>query len=278
MINAVLIGSGNVAWHLAPALQQAGFRWVQVYSPTSAHASRMAERLGGSAAEVAFTCREDEIVPDADVYLFAVKDDAVESLSVRLAVRLAACGRPVSPASSGFPLALHVSGAIPLQILQRDWARCGVLYAFASFRRTAPCPDLLHTPFCIEASDPATLQLLHQTARQLSEKVVEMNSAQRMALHIGGVWVNNYVNLMYTAAADLFAEAGLDFSLLHPIIAQTTEKILQGNAPRNVQTGPARRGDLTTLRRHEDRLAATPEGRKYLALYRLLAEALQKGI
>ncbi|MDE5763297.1 MAG: DUF2520 domain-containing protein, partial [Bacteroidales bacterium] len=180
MKRAVLIGSGNAAWHLAPALRKADIRWVQVYSPTAEHASRMAERLGGTEAGVAATCREDEIFPDADLYFFAVKDDALEGLSSRIAKRVA--GKEA--------LAVHVSGALPLQILRQDWARCGVLYAFASFRIAAPCPDLRVTPFCIEASDPATLQFLQQIAKKLSDKVVVMDSPRRLALHIGGVWVN----------------------------------------------------------------------------------------
>ena len=264
MIKAVLIGSGNVAWHLAPALREADIRWVQVYSPTLEHASRMAERLGGTEAGVATTSREDEIFPDADLYFFAVKDDAIEGISARIAKQIA--GREA--------VAVHVSGASPLDGLRQNWARCGVLYAFASFRITAPCPDLRVTPFCIEASDPVTLQGLQQIAQKLSDKVVEMDSPRRLALHIGGVWVNNYVNLMYTAAEDLFSEAGLDFSLLYPLIAQTADKVVQGQPPRRVQTGPASRGDLATIQRHETYLSAhTP---CYLELYRILSEFLQE--
>lgn len=263
-INAILIGSGNVAWHLAPALRAADIRWVQVYSPTPEHAARMAEHLGGTEAGIAATSREDAIFPDADLYFFAVKDDALEGLSARIAKRVA----------NSNALAVHISGALPLQILQQDWARCGVLYAFASFRTAAPCPDLRHTPFCIEASDPATLQFLQQTAKKLSDKVVEMDSPRRLALHIGGVWVNNYVNLMYTAAEDLFSEAGLDFSLLYPLIAQTADKVVQGQPPRQAQTGPAHRGDHATLHRHEAYLSA--HAPRYLALYRLLSQSLQE--
>lgn len=262
-INAILIGSGNAAWHFAPALRAADIRWVQVYSPTPEHAARMAEHLGGTEAGIAATSREDAIFPDADLYFFAVKDDALEGLSARIAKRVA----------NSNALAVHISGALPLQILQQDWARCGVLYAFASFRTAAPCPDLRHTPFCIEATDPATLQFLQQTAKKLSDKVVEMDSPRRLALHIGGVWVNNYVNLMYTAAEDLFSEAGLDFSLLYPLIAQTADKVVQGQPPRQAQTGPAHRGDHATLHRHEAYLSA--HAPRYLALYRLLSKSLQ---
>ncbi len=271
MTTAVLIGSGNVAWHLAPALQQADIRWVQVYSPTTEHATRMAEHMGGTPAGVASTSREDEILPDADLYLFAVKDDALEGVAARLAKRLAARRTTVTP-----PLAVHVSGALPLQTLRQDWARFGVLYAFASFRITAPCPDLRHTPLCLEASDPDTLQFLQQTARRISDKVVEMDSPRRLALHIGGVWVNNYVNLMYIAAADIFSEAGLDFSLLYPLITQTAEKAVQGQPPRQLQTGPAHRGDLATLHRHQTYL--TTHAPRYTELYRLLSEYLQEKI
>ena len=71
----VLIGAGNVATHLGVALQQSGWEIAQVYSRTEASASELANRL-----QVPFVTSIAEVCIDADVYIVAVKDDALKSL------------------------------------------------------------------------------------------------------------------------------------------------------------------------------------------------------
>ena len=39
------LGAGNVAWHLAPALENAGHQITEVYSRNIDHAKRVTERL-----------------------------------------------------------------------------------------------------------------------------------------------------------------------------------------------------------------------------------------
>lgn len=253
---AVLIGAGNVAWHLAPALQAAGgVRWLQVFSRTEERARAMAGRLGG----IAFTGRVEEILPEADFYCFAVSDHAVGELASRLRFP----GKTVA----------HLSGSVPMDALKPVSEHCGVMYFFQTFSREAPCPDLRQTPVCIEASDPSTFRELQRLAGSVSGRVLPMSSAQRSVLHIGGVFACNYVNFMYSIACDLMEEAGIDFGLLQPLILQTAKKSGSGS-PWKGQTGPAVRGDREILRRQEAYLSSTPQGRKHVELYRLLAQAI----
>ena len=44
-IQVSFIGSGNLAWHLAPALDNADFPVQEVYSKNPAHAALLVERL-----------------------------------------------------------------------------------------------------------------------------------------------------------------------------------------------------------------------------------------
>ena len=71
----VLIGAGNVATHLGIALQQAGWEIVQVYSRTEASASELAMRL-----QVPYVTSVEEVCADADIYIVAVKDNALPEL------------------------------------------------------------------------------------------------------------------------------------------------------------------------------------------------------
>ena len=69
----VMIGAGNLASQLAPAIKNAGFEVAQVYSRTRMSAGRLGNLLGCS-----FTSLKAEIRKDGDIYIFALADDAVK--------------------------------------------------------------------------------------------------------------------------------------------------------------------------------------------------------
>lgn len=255
-MKAVILGSGNVAWHIAPALSRAGVDWVQVYSRTLPNAEQLSSHLGG----VPFTDRIESIDTSADLYLLAVSDQAVTALGKILRLP----GKTV----------IHVAGSVPLSALEAVSEHRGVMYFFQTFSKQAPTPNLQQTPVCIEASDAATANLLQDLAARLSQKVCFLSSEQRQTLHIGGVLVNNYVNLMYTAAHNLFNEKNMDFSLLYPLMEQTLQKAMR-MPPAQAMTGPAQRGDDKVLQDHLRYLSQSRQGQKYLEAYRLLWQAIQ---
>ena len=71
----VLLGAGNLATSLGLALQRAGFSVAQVYSRTQTAAETLAVRLGATAINSL-----ESLSADADVYLLALKDDALASV------------------------------------------------------------------------------------------------------------------------------------------------------------------------------------------------------
>ena len=74
MERVVIIGSGNVATSLAHGLA-ARCEVAQIYSRTLVHAQALANAVGCPA-----TSDLDELVRDADVYIIAVKDDAIADI------------------------------------------------------------------------------------------------------------------------------------------------------------------------------------------------------
>jgi hypothetical protein len=64
----------------------------------------------------------------------------------------------------------------------------------------------------------------------------------------------------------------LDYSLLKPLISETLGKALAAEHPADVQTGPAVRNDLETLKRHEKMLEDDTDLRN---LYRKLSRSIQ---
>ncbi|EJF11740.1 NAD(P)-binding domain-containing protein [Pontibacter sp. BAB1700] len=81
-MNTSIIGSGNVAWHLGKALQQAGHKIVAVYSPTPSHRKELAKELASAVALNSVDMRNI----DAELFLIAVPDAALASVAAQLQV------------------------------------------------------------------------------------------------------------------------------------------------------------------------------------------------
>ena len=78
----VVIGSGNVATHLALALCKKGYDILQVYSRQLANAETLANRVGGVAVDSIA-----DIVDNADFYFISVKDDAIADIVSSLKIQ-----------------------------------------------------------------------------------------------------------------------------------------------------------------------------------------------
>ncbi len=222
-----LIGSGNVAWHLAQHAYAQGLELTQIFSRELEKASVLAQKIGAEAISTL-----EQIDPRADLFVLLVKDDAIDEVASKL--------KEILPASA---LVCHGSGATDLAVLQKHFQRCGVFYPLQSFSKNRTLDFFHQVPLCVEATAPADEPLLLDLAKKLSQQAALVNSEQRFTLHLGAVFVNNFVNKLYAVAEDLLQEKDLPFELLLPLIQETAAKV-QNQSPFDMQTGPARRGDL----------------------------------
>ena len=71
--NIAIIGSGNVAWHLAPELENAGHRVVEVFSRDPKNGKALIKRLYN--AEQNFTT--DFSASEAEIFIMCISDDAI---------------------------------------------------------------------------------------------------------------------------------------------------------------------------------------------------------
>lgn len=238
-MNVVLLGSGNVATHIGRALVEAGHRILQVFSPTKSHAESLANSLGTEGID-----HLADVDIHADVYIIAVKDDAIEQVVVGL-----------PPSLGGF--VVHTAGSVDMAALAQHTARYGVLYPVQTFSK-AKAVDFSSIPIAIEASDELTYAQLQQLASSLSDRVFSCDSTQRLSLHVAAVFACNFTNHLYAIGANILNEHGLDFDLIRPLILETAEKAMT-HQPKDVQTGPAVRGDVSTMEKHLDALKKHPD-------------------
>ena len=247
-----LIGSGNVATHLAAALKNAGHRIVQVYSRDAQHAAMLAYHVGAEAID-----NLAAINPDADMFIISVKDDVIVEMVKMLA---------------GYQkLIVHTSGATNLNDLLVFTDKAGVLYPLQTFSKTKEV-DFWTVPLCIEAANDAIKVELRQLAATISNHVYDVNSADRKILHLAAVFACNFPNYLYAVAQQLLASHELSFDMLKPLILETAQKV-QTQLPASVQTGPAVRNDRVTMDVHLQMLKAEPYWQE---VYTLLSQGIIK--
>ncbi|MBI3501698.1 MAG: DUF2520 domain-containing protein [Bacteroidetes bacterium] len=245
-----LIGSGNVATQLGKAFRQCGHKIVFVYSPNILHANKLGKELkcawGKSLEAIAHF--------PADVYIIAVKDDAIAEVIKQM------------PAIKN-KFVIHTSGATDISILKKKFKNCGVLWQAQTIQLRSKI-DFKKVPLVIEASNPSSEKILKKLANDLSDKVYSFNSKQRRVLHLGAVWVNNFPNHLYVLAETLLKKYNLPFELFGPLMLSTVQSGMKN--PKAAQTGPAKRNDKKTMSAH---LKLLPD-KNYKTLYKLLSASI----
>ncbi|MCS5490564.1 Rossmann-like and DUF2520 domain-containing protein [Algoriphagus limi] len=226
------LGAGNVAWHLAPALENAGHQITEVYSRNIDHAKRVTERLYTANPKDDLDFSESE----AQIFILAVKDDAIPEVADAV----------ILPDES---ILVHTSGSLPLDILNYSSATyTGIFYPLQSFTAGQKM-DISEVSFLLESDDQEILKILKKLAKSLSHHIYTVRSKDRKAVHIAAVFASNFTNHMIRIAEELMQRQGLDFEMLKPLIVETISKSLQIGA-KKAQTGPAIREDYETLEEH----------------------------
>ncbi|MTI33631.1 Rossmann-like and DUF2520 domain-containing protein [Xanthovirga aplysinae] len=249
--NISIIGSGNVAWHMAQALEKAGHSVLEVYSRQIEHAYMLQSKLYCAEAQDHLDFSKSK----SSIFLLAITDDAIPSVVEELVLPRGA-------------ILAHTSGAQPLKVLERaNLMAHGVFYPLYSFSKSGRV-NFSEIPFFIEADHIKTEEILVRLAQSLSKQVMTINSEQRKLFHLAGVFACNFTNHMLSIAEKILKENHLDFELMKPLILGTLHKSLE-IGPFNAQTGPAVRGDLKTLDSHVDKLK---EEEELLRIYKIISD------
>ena len=252
-MNISLIGSGNVATHLAHALYDLKHQIVQVYSPNLQNAQQLA-----SLVQAQPVCQLQELQP-ADLYLIAVKDSAIAEIAAQLS-HLNLQG-----------IVAHTSGSTALDAIQQSSPDYGVFYPLQTFSK-AKAVDFTQVPLLLEGSSIKVIQQLDILARLLSTQVYHYSTQQRRSLHLAAVIACNFSNYLYSVADDYLTRQDVDFDLLKPLILETASKI-QHHAPILMQTGPAVRHDQGILDMHQHMLGSQPHLKQ---VYELLSQGIMQ--
>ena len=250
--NCVLLGAGNVGTHMGKALIKSGRNIQQVYSRTMEHARDLAEALNAEPVN-----RLESLTSEADIYIIAVKDDALILIAEELNLKNKLC--------------VHTAGSIEMNVLQEVSSNYGVFYPLQTFS-TQRDVDFSKVPLLIQGSNlDVETKLLH-LGQGLSNKVIKADSQQRKAVHLAAVFACNFVNHMFAISRELLHENHMDFSILYPLIQETVNKVIE-LSPENAQTGPAKRNDRQVIAMHKQALRHKPEASE---IYELISNHIYK--
>lgn len=241
-----IVGTGNVAWHLATAIKGLSHYKLQSIAGRSDKAIKNYQDLQAS------FCLIQEL-RQADITLIAVSDDAVHQVSKTI------------PYDTG--LFAHTSGSVALDALSH-FEHYGVLYPLQSFSKKDSI-TFKEIPICIEVAIESDIGILENLALALSKKVTRISSSERAQLHLAAVFANNFTNHCFTMAQELCEKHKLSFDLLKPLIVKTVNKAILSN-PVLSQTGPAKRNDTQTINRHLNLL----ENPNYKEVYTTMSKAI----
>ncbi|MFD0964013.1 Rossmann-like and DUF2520 domain-containing protein [Pseudofulvibacter geojedonensis] len=248
MIKVVLLGAGNVATHLFEAFQQSNeIDVVQVYNQSK-------NRLRSFKERVSTTTNLKEL-KKADVYIIAIKDDAIEKLSNQL------------PHTDR--LIVHTSGSVSINSLSKH-NRHGVFYPLQTFTKGKEV-NFKTIPICLETAVITDYIILEKLAKAISQAVYNINSTQRKALHVAAIFVNNFVNHLYQKSNEICEEHKVPFEVLHPLLLETAQKALEMN-PLKAQTGPAIRKDQKIIESHIKNLSTQQQK----DIYTILTKSIQE--
>jgi predicted short-subunit dehydrogenase-like oxidoreductase (DUF2520 family) len=257
-----MIGAGNVAWHLSIAFENHHHQICEVFSRQLSKAKALTSMLYQAEAKTDLDFSESE----AELFILAVADDAITDV----------CSMLVLPENA---ILAHTSGTRSLEDLQKLMLsyhdlpiRCAVFYPLMTFSLHKRI-QIKEVPFCIEADDEQAENQLVKLAQSMSQTVYLVNSKERKVLHVAAVFACNFTNHLLALAKEITSDEDLEFDLLKPLIKETFQKALAAEHPADVQTGPAVRGDRSTMNNH---LIYLKDRTDLFEIYEIMSESIQQ--
>lgn len=247
-----IIGSGNVATHLALAFHKAGHRIASVISRNKNSAAEISEKT-----QSLHSSDFSSIPAKSDFVIIAVKDKAVAEIAPKL--------------NAGNAIVAHTSGSVDMNVLKNHAVNFGVFYPLQTFHKEKEL-NIKEVPFCIEGNNEASEKALSELAKTISGNIHFVNSENRKVLHVAAVFACNFTNHFYVIAEKILSEKNLSLDILRPLIKETALQVME-KSPLQLQTGPAIRGDEKILQQHLNYLENKPE---LAELYKLISENIKR--
>ncbi len=258
-----VIGAGPVATALAGALRLGGVPVLGLWARRPAQA----RAAGSSAGVAAFSSAPPDILLESEVVLLAVRDQMIGEVATMLAGTGLIGKRHVLLHCAGAAPAREVLGGVAGQV-----AGVGTLHPLSAISDGKLAMRALRgTVFGVEGDDAGRAAAARLVAA-LGGVVLPLDGSQMAAYHAAAALASNYVVATIDAAAEVLASVGVAPEKAARALIPLAEGALRNIAAQGTTsglTGPVRRGEVETVRRHLKTLQDRPE---LAEIYRVLAK------
>jgi predicted short-subunit dehydrogenase-like oxidoreductase (DUF2520 family) len=258
-----LIGAGPVATALAGALRLGGVPVLGLWARRSAQA----RAAGASAGVAAFSSAPPDLLLETQVVILAVRDRVIGEVAAMLVGTGLIGKRHVLLHCAGAASARELLGGVAAEV-----AGIGTLHPLSAISDGKLAMRALRgTVFGVEG-DEAGRAAAGKLVAALGGVVLALDSNQMAAYHAAAALASNYLVATIDAAAAVLASAGVAPEKAAQALVPLAEGSLRNIAAQGTTsglTGPVRRGDVETVRRHLKTLQDKPE---LAEIYRALAK------
>jgi predicted short-subunit dehydrogenase-like oxidoreductase (DUF2520 family) len=245
-----LIGAGNLAQALGPALKAAGYGIDFVAARETASSRRRAAMLAGVLE--ARTQPLKDAGPQSDIVWICHTDDALAETAKLLARKAGWRGKIV----------FHSSGALTSDVmapLKRKGAHTASLHPMMTFVPGA-LPRMNEVPYAVEG-DSRAVSVARAIVRDLGAEIFSIRKSAKPLYHALGSFSSPLIVATLVTAERVGRGAGLTASetrrVMAPILRQTLKNYQERGAAAAF-SGPIKRGDLSTVSRHLKALKGVP--------------------
>lgn len=219
-----IIGNGNVGTAVYEGLNNLNYA-VQIFARSpKTHSERSIEEIFLYDPQICIIAVSDNAIQNVAEYVFGLNQNTI---------------------------LLHMSGATPMNVLENEkHERKAVIYPLQTVRK-GKVTEWKNIPVFVQGSDPEVMAIVTEIANKLSKIVYQSDDEIRLTVHLAAVITNNFINHLVVEAYHLLNKKGIDNDVLFPILKTTFEKVTS-SPPELTQTGPAVRGDVSTMQRHMD--------------------------
>jgi predicted short-subunit dehydrogenase-like oxidoreductase (DUF2520 family) len=241
-----IIGTGSVGAALATALNTHGYRITSLSGRNAARTEGLARRLseGGTAAGAA-SGRNEDTMGKSDAVFFCLPDDALASEIKRLADLPVDCtGKYV----------YHTSGALSSAVfgpLQKRGALPASFHPLQTFPKDGGEVSFKNVAIAVEG-DPAAVAYALEIVDSIGAHPLLLDSGQKTLYHAAASMASNGLVGLSGVVEEMVASVGLEADgreYFYRLMSQSLENSRQMTAEKAI-TGPASRGDISTLKQH----------------------------
>lgn len=248
-----IIGTGNMAWFLIRRLKTAGHECHGIWGRNSATMKALAAEMNVNTYKNINGITDGEV----DICFVAVPDTEIANAVAHLSFEKT--------------VLVHTAGSMEIDVLKDHAADMAVLWPVYSISKNS-IPDHRNIPTAWEASSAKAKRYINTMGHSITDNLFEAGIDKRKWLHLSAVIGNNFINHLVAICEQICKEQELPLDALTPILNQTFER-LKGAKAKDVQTGPAMRGDTAVLDRQVTLLKSHPEWQK---VYKALSSSIEK--